>query len=74
MSQSHLSIILVSHTNLYLPHVRPDMGKVEIHWPATVKVPRVNKRKHFPPVLTAILFSGYSNMPNQCQVGKGIDV
>lgn len=46
------------------------MGKIEIHWPATLKVPRVSKREHLSPLPTATLFSGYSNMPHQCQMGK----
>lgn len=49
MNQPHLSIILVSHINIYIAYVRPDMGKAEIHWPATLKVPGVSKREHLPP-------------------------
>lgn len=62
----------MSHTNTVLC-VCPGMGKVEMHWPATLKIPRVSKREHLPSVPTDNSFqASVTRVPNQCQVGKGI--
>lgn len=52
------------------------MRKVELHWPAIRKVPRVGKREHLPPMTTPVLplasQAAVKSILIHCRVGKRV--